>query len=191
MPYGFSVREPDGMESPTGRLFLVETERSWFGFASDAAHAYNATDDEVRLMAVRCVPFAWHVPYELQPDVEYDYIDEGLREFELLFWAFGERKGDELRFSDILNNPLIAMSSLKGDGSLPDRRSFLEVKPSPNVRVEVLMKGAGGEYILRSFETLGKTGEISVLGRTFEVNPHELKTLVIRDTEVFESDTCF
>ena len=191
MPYGFSTREPDGLESPMGRLLLVETERSWFGFASDAIHAHDAADNEVRLTAARCVPFAWHVPYELQPDVEYDYIDEGLREFELLFWLFGDRKGDELRFSDLLNSPLTAMSSLRGDGSLPDSRSLLEVRSSPNVRVEVLMKRAGGEYTLRSFETLGKSGEISVLGRSFEVKPYELKTLVIRGTDVLESDTCF
>ncbi len=191
IPYGFAERQPDGLESPMQRQVYIKFNGAGeVGLANDGLYAYDAIENSFRITVLRCVPFAWHVPYKLAPDEECEYIDEGMREFELIVWPFKERRGEDLRYLQILNRPLIALSAVKSKGKLPAKHSFLDVHSSPNVLVEVLKMNEDGSTVLRMFETMGKEGSIEVEGRRFTVSPFEIKTIVLNQNEIRESAQC-
>ncbi len=198
-PYGFVERTPDGYEQPMQRLLMAETGDFGFAIANDGKYAYDAYNDTIRINVLRCVPYAWHLPFELEEAKDYDFLDKGLHEFTLWSWVYepgDDQHAENFRIAHRLNRPLLLMSVPKHEGELAPEGQVLDFETTDNVMAEVmkLREDSPDEVVLRAWETTGREGEIRLeTGKSvldFKVNPYEIKTLIIKRDGVVESDLC-
>jgi alpha-mannosidase len=90
-----------------------------------------------------------------------------------------------------LNQPAFPLIETFHDGPLPLARSFA-ADGGGDVVLTVLKRGEDGGYAVRAYESAGRAARASfdVLGTRVaaEFSPHEIKTFVLRDGEVRETD---
>ncbi len=198
-PYGFVERKPDEREQPMQRLLMAETKDYGVAVANDGKYAYDASARTLRINVLRCVPYAWHLPFEKEEAKDYDFIDKGLHEFTLWTWVYdtnAEQRAENFKLAHRLNRPLLLMSVPEHEGKLPPVATLLDLETSSNVLAEVLKlkEDDPNTIVLRAWETAGKDGVVKLeVGKsvmTFRVQPYELKTLLIGEDEVKEADLC-
>ncbi len=197
-PYGFVERKPDGREQPMQRLLMAELDGYGVAIANDGKYAYDSYDDTVRINVLRCVLYAWHLPFEKEEARDYDFIDRGLHEFTLWTWIYepGKDMAENFRLAHRLNRPILLMSVPKHKGKLPPSLGFMDIETSSNVLAEILKlkEGEPDKIVLRAWETSGSEGVIRLeVGKSimsFNVSPYELKTILIDEESAVEADLC-
>lgn len=193
IPYGVTQREPDGQEYPMQNFVDVEgtnpgltTNMNGLSILNDGKFAVSTGKKAVALTLLRSPAYANHEPYELDDNMEYTYLDQGVQCFHYgLYPHDGSwENAQTVRRSRELNIRPIALFETYHKGELPQKLSFLEIS-EPNIILTVLKEAEdeSGDLILRLYETVGKRTETTLEFKTLNQNikttftPFEIKTL--------------
>ena len=192
IPYGHITRPLNGEEEP-GQSWVdisgvLESGQEYgLSLINDCKYSYSAFDNAFAITVLRSPVYAHHVPAELNPDVSYSYIDQGMQRFRytLLPHSGSWRDARTPLAAALLNQPPIAIFESFHPGVLPPTYSAMEVSPS-NVIVSVLKRAEDGYgYILRAYETNGEvvTARVRLFMLDLDIElqfaPYEIKTIKI------------
>jgi alpha-mannosidase len=199
-PYGHLVRDANGHEDPGQTWVDVSGEGRGLAVVNDAKSGYDVTGASIGISAVRSPVWAWHDPRELEPDGDFEYMDQGRQTFRvrLVPHAGDWRAAGVVRLAAELNQPPFALLESFHDGPLPADASFAD--DGGGSVVATVLKGSedGDGYVLRAFESAGRdtTATVTVFGRAVELalRPGEIKTVHIpgdatqpvRETDLLE-----
>jgi len=189
VPYGAIVREATGNEEPLQQWMDVTSEagRGRYGVAllNDCKYGGDVLGSEMRLTLLRSPIYAFHDPRIIEPDVTYDWTDQGRQTVRcaLLPHKGGWQDAHTVREAWALNVPLITRLEPAHDGKLPPLLSFAEAGPE-NVVLSVVKKAEDDDdLILRLYETDGRDGEVKIAmpaeraSCVFPIGRFEIKTL--------------
>ncbi|MDR2138957.1 MAG: twin-arginine translocation signal domain-containing protein [Tannerella sp.] len=167
-PYGFIVRRPNGDEDPCHRWIDVTGRRDGLTCGltvfSDAKYGYSVADNDLRLSVVRSPVYAHHNPKPLLPEIEYEWMDQGIQSFRLALVPHrGSWQENHIpRMAEEFMTPPVSIYQGIHPGTMPASGSFLEVD-TPNVIVTAIKKPEEGEgLVLRLVETLGQDTEVAL-----------------------------
>lgn len=193
IPYGFIVRPCDGEEEPGGEWIDVGNEDYGVSIINNAKYSYDVDSNILSLTVLRSPVYAHHFPLELNPDEDYEYIDQGEQEFTYLIYPHkGDwKKADTVKLAESLNNPPIAFLEYKHKGNLPVEKSFLSVNRENIIVTVIKEEEKGNSIILRAYETMGKETEVkfNLFDREWSAifKPYEIKTFLIpKDLKIKE-----
>ena len=192
-PYGHIERLAGGEEEPGQSWVDVSGDGSGLAVINDAKHGYDVRGGDIGISAVRSPVWAWHDPRELEEGGDFEYMDQGRQTFlvRLVPHAGDWRAAGVVRRAAELNQPAFALIEAFHDGPLPPQRSFVD-DGGGDVVLAVVKGGEDGGYAIRAYETSGRPARAAfdVLGTTVaaEFEAHEIKTFVLRDGEVAETD---
>jgi alpha-mannosidase len=192
-PYGHLERPAVGDEEPGQSWVDVSADGRGLTVINDAKHGFDVRGGDIGISAVRSPVWAWHDPRELEEGGDFEYMDLGRQSFRvrLVPHAGDWREAGVVRIAAELNVPPFVLIETFHEGSLPPRRSFAS-DGGGDVVLTVLKRGEDGGLAARAYETAGRAARASldVLGTTVdaEFDPHEIKTFVLRDGEVLETD---
>ena len=192
-PYGYLQRPAGGDEEPGQSWVDVSGGGRGLAVINDAKHGYDVRGGDIGISAVRSPVWAWHAPRELEEDGDFEYMDQGPQTFLVrLVPHHGDwREAGVVRLAAELNQPAFALIETFHPGPLPQRSTFASDNGG-HVLLSVLKGGEDGGYAVRVYESAGRreTASFDVLGTRIEAEfgAHELKTFVIRDGEVAETD---
>lgn len=182
-PYGHIERATNGHEEPGQSWVDVSGGGRGLTVINDSKHGYDVRGGNIGISAVRSPVWAWHDPRELEPDGDFEYMDQGRQELRirLVPHAGDRRDAGVVRLAAELNQPPFALLETYHEGPLPPRRGF--ASDGGGDVVMTVVKGAedaDGAVVVRAYETAGRPARATfdVLGRTFdaEFGAHELKT---------------
>jgi alpha-mannosidase len=193
IPYGYIERPANGDEEPGQTWVDVSAEDRGLTVINDAKYGYDVRSGDIGISAVRSPVYAWHLPRELEPDDDYEYMDLGRQTFgvRLVPHAGDWRAAGVVRLAAELNQPPFALIETSHRGPLPQRASYAS-DGGGDVVLTVLKRAEDGDgYTVRAYETAGRaaTARFDVLGKTIEASfaPHEIKTFVGgRETDLLE-----
>ena len=199
IPYGHLVRPAGGDEEPGQSWVDVSAGGRGLAVLNDAKHGYDVRGGDVGISAVRSPVWAWHDPRELEPDGDFEYMDQGRQEFRvrLVPHAGDWREAGVVRLAAELDQPPYALLESFHDGTLPASASFATDGAGPVV-VTVLKAAEDGDgaVVVRAYESTGRAAsarvELPLLGRGFDASfgAHELKTFrVPRDPAAAPAET--
>ncbi len=187
--YGAMQRDNKGDEDPGQRWIDVTGTQGdqTFGLAvlNDAKYGYSIDGSDMRVSVARAAVFANHEPRDLQPGVDYNWMDQGLQTFrmELMPHAGTWHDAGIVRAAEelVTVSPLLYQGIHRG--TRPGSASFLSVDV-PNIVVEAVKQAEDGDdLIVRSYETAGRqttaTLSLSFAHKqwTGAFHPFEIKTL--------------
>ena len=208
IPFGYIVRPCDGEEEPgqqwidiTGQAANKRGEKLVYGLSlcNDGKYSYDVKDSEMRLTVLRSPPYAYHFPYELEPNLTYRYIDQGWQDFNFILLPHrgSWRETRIVKLAEELNLRPIVVVDYPHKGDLQSSHSFIEINGG-NIIVSALKKHEDSEdIILRCYETEGRETEAEIklpfLKRkwTARFKPCEIKTFIIPrkpESKVIETD---
>jgi alpha-mannosidase len=198
-PYGHLDREPNGHEDPGQSWVDVSGDGRGLAVVNDAKSGYDVRGADIGISAVRSPVWAWHDPRELEPDGDFDYMDQGRQRFRvrLIPHAGDWRAAGVVRLAAELNQPPFAMLESYHDGPLAPQGSYASDGGGDVVVTVVKQAEDGDAFVVRAFETSGRaahaTIDLPLLGRTIdaEFGANEIKTFrVPRDAAqaVVETD---
>ena len=192
IPYGFMDRRPDGREYPMQTWVALRENGYGLGVASDSRCAYDATETELRITAVRSPIYADHYGFSARGE-DSRFTDQGEHFFTMYLGAVGEdtlplqRTGEQM-----VSGPRVMLS---GDhhGILPEVGTVLSCDcDGVDVSVVKNAEDGSGAWILRCHECRGEavTANVSFAGITFEATfkPQQIRTFRIFNGEVSETD---
>jgi alpha-mannosidase len=183
----------DGMETPMHMWAAVTgvTPGGSAGLAvlNDGKYGCDLSGSVLRLTILRSPPYAYHVPHVIGSKQRYDWIDQGLQEFNLVvrpFTGAWQAAGVVQRARE-LNLPIQAVTMHAHPGNLPPSLSLCSLD-SPELELTALKPAEDGAgYILRFADRhgLGGRGTLVWQGQAYSVtcNPYEVKTLRIWKSE--------
>ncbi len=195
IPYGFIKRRADGREYPMQNWVALCADGFGLGIATDSRTAYDATDSEIRITALRSPIFANH----LHPRAEEClFTDQGDHFFDLYLNAVtGSTCALQHAAACMVCQPRVLMG---GDhhGTLPDAASAVSCDAG-NVEVTVLKpaEDKSDDLILRCHEMCGKqtaagfrVGEVS-FDAAFapqQIRSFRISGSSVTDTDMIESE---
>jgi alpha-mannosidase len=206
IPYGSIERpttrntpqEKAKFEVPALRWADMSDEKHGFSLLNDSKYGYDARDNVLRLSLLRA------------PEWPDPHADEGHHEFTYSLYphagtwreALTVRKGYEL------NYPLLAVSALPHEGTLPPESSFFSTDAENIVITAVKKSEDDKNLVLRFYEWAGKKGQLKLnvpegivsaaeadlmehpgselamsadkRSVAVDVNPYEIKTILLR-----------
>jgi alpha-mannosidase len=192
-PYGHLQRPAGGDEEPGQSWVDVSGGGRGLAVINDAKHGYDVRGGDIGISTVRSPVWAWHAPRKLEEDGDFAYMDQGPQTFlvRLVPHDGDWREAGVVRLAAELNQPAFALIETCHAGHLPQRSTFAS-DDGGHVLLSVLKGGEDGGYAVRAYESAGlpETASFDVLGTRIEAEfgAHELKTFVIRDGEVAETD---
>jgi len=181
-PYGHIERPADGHEDPGQTWVDVSGNGRGLTVVNDAKSGYDVRGADIGISAVRSPVWAWHDPRELDPEGDFEYMDQGRQQFHvrLVPHAGDWRDAGIPRLAAELSQPAWAMLESFHDGDLPSERSFVEASAFVSV---VKLAEDGDDIVVRAVETTGRatTATVTVLGRRIELafRPGEIKTVLV------------
>ncbi|HVU78079.1 MAG TPA: glycoside hydrolase family 38 C-terminal domain-containing protein [Gaiellaceae bacterium] len=186
-PYGHLERETDGHEDPGQTWVDVSGDGRGLAVINDAKSGYDVLGADLGVSVVRSPVWAWHDPRELEPDGDFEYMDQGRQRFRirLVPHAGDWREAGVVRLAAELNQPAYAMLESFHDGPLPPARSYADGGDGPVVFTVLKAAEDGGGYVLRGYETAGRDAHATValplLDRTLELDfgANEIKTVFV------------
>jgi alpha-mannosidase len=155
---------------------------------NDGTYSYDCLDGLFRTVLIRSAPYARHRPYQVPPNDDHAWQDQGRQE--RTFWLLGGKgEYDQLaldRRADELQSPAQYVMDSAHSGKLPWENSFLEITPKT---VEVLAikhaEASPQDRIVRLQERSGRNTEATVrstvagIDQKISLLPWEIKTLRI------------
>ena len=192
IPYGFMDRRPDGREYPMHSWMALREDGYGLGIASDSRCAYDATENEVRITALRSPIFADHYGFKAR-DVDSRFTEQGEHFFTMYLGAVGEDTLSLQRTGELLVSAPRIMVSGDHHGTLPEVNSVLSCdRDGVDVSVVKMAEDGSGTWILRCHECRGEavTAKITFAGTTFEAafKPQQIRTFRICNGEVSETN---
>jgi alpha-mannosidase len=187
IPYGHLEREPNGHEDPGQTWVDVSGDGRGLAVLNDAKTGYDVRGGDIGISAVRSPVWAWHDPRELEPDGDFEYMDQGRQRFRvrLVPHAGDWREAGVVRLAAELDQPPFAMLESYHEGPLPPQASYAS-DGEGDVVVTVLKRCEEGDaVVVRAYETAGRaaraTIELRLLERKIdaEFRPGEIKTFVV------------
>lgn len=210
IPYGISVREPDGEEYPVQTFMDLEganpgmtTQINGLSILNDGKFSASTAGKTAALTVLRSPIYAHHEPYVPDDRLEYVYMDQGVQTFT---WALYPHDGSWERAETVenaiaLNQRPVALFETYHKGHLKQKDSFLQVSADHVVlSVVKLAEDGSGDLILRLYETAGRHTsaevELSAMNRrlSLQFTPFEIKTVripkdgsqTVRETDLLE-----
>ena len=210
IPYGVSVREPDGEEYPVQTFMDLEganpgmtTQINGLSILNDGKFSASTAGKTAALTVLRSPIYAHHEPYVPDDGLEYVYMDQGVQTFT---WALYPHDGSWERAETVenaiaLNQRPVALFETYHKGHLKQKDSFLQVSVDHVIlSVVKLAEDGSGDLILRLYETAGRHTsaevELSAMNRrlSLQFTPFEIKTVrvpkdgsqPVRETDLLE-----
>ena len=186
VPYGSVERSTSGDEEPGQAWVDVSGEGAGLAVCNDAKYGYDVRGGDIGISAVRSPVWAWHEPRTLEPDGDFEYMDQGLQEFAVrLVPHTGDLNAAGVaRRAAELNQPPFALLESFHDGDLPQVASFL-ADGEGTVIAAVLKAGEDGGSVVRAYESAGTPAHatLRLLDREWEADfaSHEIKTFHLGD----------
>jgi len=148
--YGHIERPCNGEEQPgqqwievTGAAVNVNGEAFTYGLSlcNNGKYSYDVNGSKMSLTVLRSPPYAHHIPYEVDPDATYHYIDQGWQDFTfILFPHRGSRRETRVvKLAEEISFKPIVIIDYPHRGVLQQYGSFIKVS-NENVMVSVLKK---------------------------------------------------
>ena len=160
-----------------------------YGFAivNDAKYGYSINGTDMRVSIVRGAVYAQHEPRTLDPNAEYQWMDQGVQTFRMVLipHSGGWQDAQVVHAAEELLAPPAIIYQGIHPGSRSESASFLSVD-SPNIIVSAVKEAEdGNDIIVRCFESTGRQTRATVnlafaktqWSGTF--HPFEIKTLRI------------
>jgi alpha-mannosidase len=187
IPYAHLVRPGNGHEDAGQSWVDVSGGGRGLAVINDAKVGYDVRGADVGISAVRSPVWAWHDPRTLEPDGEFEYMDQGRQRFRvrLVPHAGDWRAAGVVRLAAELNQPPFAMLESFHEGPLPPARAFADDGGGDVVVTVVKAAEDGGGYVLRAFESAGRaagvTIDVPLLERSIEArfDANEIKTFFV------------
>lgn len=191
IPYGAMKRNNVGDEDPGQRWIDVtgSSAGKTYGLAvvNDAKYGYSVSGSDMRVSIVRGAVYAQHEPRTLDPNSEYQWMDQGVQTFRMVLMPHvgGWQDSGVVHAAEELVAPAAIMYQGIHPGSRPESASFLSVD-SPNIVVSAVKQSEDSDdLIVRCFEATGRQTKATVdlafanakWSGTF--HPFEIKTLRI------------
>ena len=191
IPFASLQMRADGVEIP-GQAWIDGTGEqngitSGLAIANTAKYGYSFENNEIRMTVLRNSVYAHHDPAELDPAGEYEYTDHGKQSFmyALLPHDGTWKNSNILRATRELNmRPYIQFESFH-EGSLPQKKSFIQVDSAQVFITAMKQAEDGGGLILRAYEATGAAAEATFdllfMGRQVKAvfKPFEIKTFFV------------
>jgi alpha-mannosidase len=177
IPYGSIERNADGREVPALQWADLSDEEYGISILTDTKYGFDAKGNTIRITLIR-------TSYEPDPDP-----DRGAHSFTYSLYphpkgwkqAHSERKGYEL------NHPLRCAWCEGGGGSLPQSKSFIDVKAKSAVMTCVKKEEGGDGIIVRFYESKGKECVVKV-DFGFDVKHAEETDIIERTMKTSHTD---
>jgi alpha-mannosidase len=137
---------------PAERWADLSDDRHGFSLLNDCKYGYDAKGNVLRLSLLR------------SPDFPDPHADEGHHAFTYSLYPHGSgwRRALTVRRGYELNYPLLPIVGANHTGSLPDARSFLDVRED-NVVVTAVKKSEDDDaMVIRFYEWAGRGGDVHV-----------------------------
>jgi alpha-mannosidase len=187
-PYGSVERPQDGLEQPFQRWLDMSGTAgpvpAGIGLVFEGKHGFDAREGEVRVTLLRSPVFCC-LTDTLDPDEEYEYMDQGVQSFSFLLVPHAgawERVGYPM-LADGLLSPPVAIVEHVHDGPLPPASEVFAVDGEGIGIGAIKQAEDGGDWIVRCVEQAGRPARgalrAALLGRTIPVqlDPHQVLTL--------------
>ncbi len=199
IPYAHLDRAANGDEEPGQSWADVSADGRGLTVLNDAKYGYDARGGDIGISAVRSPVWAWHSPRELEPEGDFEYMDQGRQQFRirLVPHAGDWREAGVVRLAAELNQPAFGLIETYHAGPLAQQTSFL-ADGEGDVVVTVLKRSEDDDaLVVRGYESAGRAARASIqlhlLNRIFEADfaPHEIKTFRVQrdpDQPVVEVD---
>lgn len=193
IPYGYIEKSANGEEEPGQSWFDFTGEHFKKGcmyglaIANDAKYSYSMDIDEMYLTILKNSVYAHHDPKELEPGMEYRYVDDGIQEFTYLLLPHegSWKDADIVKRAKELNSRPIAVIETFHKGKQPQRQSFLELASDHCIVSAVKECEDRDGVIVRAYETKRQAGtavlKVPFMGReeVLSFAPCEIKTIKI------------
>ncbi len=191
-PYGFIEKSANGEEEP-GQSF-VTLQGNYKGeipygitVANDAKYSYSFDNNNMNITILKNSVVAHHEPKELDEDVDYDYTDFGIQEFNYYLYPHKGNWKDNgvVQLANILNQKPTAVIETFHKGTLPQKNSFLSIDTKQVVITALKEAEDKCGVVLRAYETNNfdctATITISFMDRKIETkfSASEIKTIYI------------
>jgi alpha-mannosidase len=185
--YGAIERATRGEEEPGQRWVDVSSSAGDYGLAviNDAKYGYSVNRSDLRVSIARGAVYANHMPQKLEPEVDYQWQDQGLQSFRMVLVPHKGLWQDAsiVRQAEELVAPSLVTYQGIHAGSLPQSNSFLSVGPSNIVVAAIKMAEEGKGLIVRLYETGGREVRANMnlhfanIHWSGNLGPYEIKTL--------------
>jgi alpha-mannosidase len=154
---------------------------------NDGKYGYDVRGSEIGMTAARSPVYCWHHPHQLDPEVRYEYLDQGRQEFS---YALVPHGGDPaaagvVRLAEELNERPLAFPEHFHPGPLPPAQGFVD-DGGGAVVLSVLKHAEDGDaWVVRAYETTGRPSSarlaLPLFGATIEARfaPGEIKTFLL------------
>jgi len=192
IPYGFMDRRPDGREYPMHSWVALRQDGYGLGIATDSRCAYDATENELRITALRSPLFADHYGFNARCE-DSRFTDQGEHFFTIYLGAVGEDTLPLQRTGELLVSAPRIMLSGDHHGTLPQVGSVLSCDQD-GVDVTVLKKAedGSGAWIVRCHECRGRAVSAKITVGTICFNadfaPQQIRTFRIDGDQVSETN---
>lgn len=193
--YGAMERATEGEEDPGQRWVDVTGTQAGkpFGLAivNDAKYGYSVSGSDLRVSVARGAVYANHEPSELKPDVDYNWMDQGVQHLRMLLvpHAGSWQDAGVVRLAEELNTEVPIVYQGIHPGSRAPSGSLLSVDATDVVVEAVKLAEDNDDIIVRSYETAGRatkaTLQMPFAHTTWTGNyrPFEIKTLRVQRTD--------
>ncbi|MDD2628847.1 MAG: glycoside hydrolase family 38 C-terminal domain-containing protein [Limnochordia bacterium] len=195
-PYGHIQRSAAGQEEPGLAWVDVSDEAGGLCIVNDSKYSYDAKENVLSITVLRSPLYANHEPFVPGPEEGFTYMDQGRSDFtyRLVPHRGGWRDTLPHRLGEELNLPLWPMVTFAHSGSKQRHFSYLSTDCS-NVIITVVKKAEDDDgIIIRCFETSGRAGECEFQMQAPDLTwrshfgAHEIKTFVVKNNQVSETD---
>ena len=218
IPFGHIERSTNGEEEPgqswldfsgesPGAVIttgLASGEGSGSGMAglslaNTAKYSYSVDVNEMALTVLKNSPYAHHVPAELDPDLEYEYVESGTDSFSYALYphAGSWKQGRIIQIAQELNVRPVIIPETYHPGDLPMAKSFLSVD-KPQVVISAVKESEDRDgIIIRAYEAFKQhvdtVIDVGFMNKKINAhfNPCEIKTFKIPyaiDGEITETN---
>jgi alpha-mannosidase len=193
--FGSVERPCDGQEVPTQMWMDVSGPATWT-FASgteigltvinDGKYGCDVSGSTARLTVLRCPPYAYHLPHPFGAKSRYDWLDQGLQEFNLLLCPHtGDwRDAGVVRRAREFNAAPVLVTMHSHPGERPPADSLLRLGASDLELTAVKPAEDGKGFIVRIADRHGRggSGSLEWLDYRFPVRlgPSEVRTYRVR-----------
>ena len=182
IPYGSIERPADGREWPGQRWVLATEADSGYGIAlaNDCTYSYATQGTTLYLTALRSPAFAHHDPYQLAPDGEYLFQDQGAHSFTIRMQA-GSDVGavDAYGLAEELLRPPVVTPHLARGGRQPWRAGLFAIQARSTVLTWLKGVEDSDELVARLLELEGRADEVILPSgsESLPIGPYGLRTI--------------
>ncbi|MFB5663457.1 alpha-mannosidase [Alteribacillus sp. HJP-4] len=170
IPYGHIVREENGEEEPAQNWIdstgIIKDTSEVYGLSilNDGKYSFDIQTTEMSITALRSPIYAHHDPLIPDEEGDYSYIDQGIQRFTytLLPHEGGFEEAGTVKRAWELNQRPIALFETYHNGTLPQKKSFLQIDNDKVIISAWKISEDNEDMIIRCHETAGETAKAQI-----------------------------